>query len=141
MEVSLRHRNKADFDHELVWGAIGLLVLLVARFAPVHLLPLRPCPFLHLTGIPCLTCGMTRCFVAMSRLDIFTAWRFSPLGAALYVGIVVYVIYAAVVLIGRLPRIRVRFGSVWELRAIVAVAAAIAVANWLYLIAVWPTGP
>ena len=138
MVIRLRPKTKTDFDHELVWGTIGLLVLLVARFVPIHLLPLRPCPFLRITGVPCLTCGMTRCFLAMSRLDVVTAWQFSPLGTVLYVAVVCYVIYAAVVLIGRLPRIRIRFRSIWELRAIVAVLAVLAIANWIYLILIWP---
>ncbi|NOZ24286.1 MAG: DUF2752 domain-containing protein [Planctomycetes bacterium] len=141
MVIRLRPKTETDFDHELVWGTIGLLVLLVARFVPTHLLPLRPCPFLHITGIPCPTCGMTRCFLAMSRQDVLAAWRFSPLGAVLYVLTVCYVVYAAIVLIGRLPRIRIRFRSIWELRALVAVIAAIAIANWIHLIVTWPPCP
>jgi len=124
----------------MLWGAIGLLVVLAARFYPFHVLPLRACPFLTITGLPCPTCGMTRCFMAMSRLDLAAGWRLSPLGAVLFVGTACYVVYAAVVLIGRLPRIRVRFRSVWELRALVAAVVVVVLVNWVYIVLSWPPG-
>lgn len=42
------------------------------------------CPFLELTGLPCLFCGMTRSWMAMGGLDMGEALRFHPLGPALF---------------------------------------------------------
>ncbi|MFA5809641.1 MAG: DUF2752 domain-containing protein [Thermoleophilia bacterium] len=42
------------------------------------------CPFLELTGIPCLFCGMTRSFMSMGGLDIGQAFTFHPLGPVFF---------------------------------------------------------
>lgn len=42
------------------------------------------CPFLELSGLPCLFCGMTRSFMSMGGLDIGQAFTFHPLGPAFY---------------------------------------------------------
>lgn len=38
-----------------------------------------PCPFRHLTGIPCPSCGMSRAWVAALRLDFAAAFSHHPL--------------------------------------------------------------
>lgn len=38
------------------------------------------CAFRLLTGLDCPSCGMTRAFRAMSRLDVAGAFRYNPLG-------------------------------------------------------------
>jgi Protein of unknown function (DUF2752) len=70
------------FGHAEVFAAVGLLSLLVARFAPV-LSTGFVCPLRALAGIPCATCGMTRAFVALARGEPGAAWAASPLGALL----------------------------------------------------------
>lgn len=123
-----------EFDHEMVWGTISLLVLLAARFFPLGTAPMPACVFLAITGLPCPSCGMTRCFMAMSRLDFWTAWRMNPLGTALFVAMVCYAVYALIVVVGRLPRVRIEFASVWELRALLAAAVLLFAVNWAYLL-------
>ncbi len=38
-----------------------------------------PCPFRSLTGIPCPTCGLTRSFAALTRLDFSESFYYHPL--------------------------------------------------------------
>ena len=137
MEVRATSRNKTDFDHEMVWGTIGLVILLAARFFPFEYVHLPRCVFLAITGRPCVSCGMTRCFIAMSRFHLAAAWRINPLGAVLFVATACYVIYAAVVVIAKLPRIRIKCTSRWEVGALIAAAFLIVAANWTYLVLTW----
>ncbi len=48
------------------------------RFLPVNHLP-ATCVFYHVTGYPCLTCGMTRATIALAHLDLRRAMEFHPL--------------------------------------------------------------
>lgn len=109
-----------------------------ARFlasAPA-LLALAPrCPFLHLTGLPCATCGFTRAFVRAATFDPSGALSVSPLGAALFA---CCAILAGWVALARafprrihLPTLRVRSG--WLRRF--GIPAAILL-NWSYAIAI-----
>lgn len=43
------------------------------------------CPFLELSGLPCLFCGMTRSFMAMGGMDVGQAFTFHPLGPVFYI--------------------------------------------------------
>ncbi|MFA6002145.1 MAG: DUF2752 domain-containing protein, partial [Thermoleophilia bacterium] len=42
------------------------------------------CPFLELSGLPCLFCGMTRSFMSMGGLDVGQAFTFHPLGPVFF---------------------------------------------------------
>ncbi len=48
-------------------------VILIARLCQI------PCLFKTLFGIPCMTCGMTRAYLALFRLDIKGAFAYHPL--------------------------------------------------------------
>lgn len=57
-------------------GAAGIaLAGPLARLLP-HLLP--ACPFKALTGLPCATCGLTRCCIALSGGQWSEAFRWHP---------------------------------------------------------------
>jgi hypothetical protein len=60
----------------------GLTLLLLARFFPFGTLP-PLCTFKRFTGLPCLTCGMTRSWVAVSHGDLAQALAWNPGGAML----------------------------------------------------------
>lgn len=60
----------------------GVTLLLLARLFPFGSLP-PLCTFKHLTGLPCLTCGMTRSWVALVHGDVAQALAWNPAGAAL----------------------------------------------------------
>ncbi len=88
----------APFPHEAVWGGLLLLGALAARYAPHDLFP--ACAFKQLTGQPCLSCGGTRAVRALASLDVGLAFTMNPLVALFGLLAAVYVVYAALVLLG-----------------------------------------
>lgn len=54
--------------------AIGLVALL-----PLAHLPFSLCVFKAVTGLPCMTCGTTRAFTRLGRLDLAGALAMNPL--------------------------------------------------------------
>src|ERR1700730_11286981 len=123
------------FNHELVWLAVSAAAL-VAGVVWLGLgLPTLRCPFLAVTGYPCLTCGATRCTIALLHGNLSLAWSWNPLAFVALCGVAVFDLYAVVVLLGRTPRIRVIDWTRAEKNAVrIAVVALIAV-NWIYLLA------
>ena len=96
-------------------------------------LPTPFCPLHALTGIPCPTCGMTRGLVCLLQGQIEEALLFNPLMMVALLSALLYLLYAGVVVIGRLPRLR------WEpLSQTAAICVRIGVVlliavNWIYL--------
>ncbi|MDQ2084977.1 DUF2752 domain-containing protein [Herbivorax sp. ANBcel31] len=58
-----------------------------------------PCSFKKLTGYNCPSCGMTRCFVYMSRLKFNLAWDITKAGVLLYIFCMVQIPYRLLLLI------------------------------------------
>jgi uncharacterized protein DUF2752 len=123
------------FNHELVWLAVSAAAL-VGGAVWFHLgLPSLSCPFLAVTGYPCLTCGATRCAIALLHGDFSLAWSWNPLASAALCGVALFDLYALIVLLARSPRLRVIDWTHAEKNAVrIAVIALIAV-NWAYLLA------
>ena len=132
--MNWRRLRPGEIDHEALWLAVSLSAL-GGAWLWLHLaLPLPGCAFHRLTGLPCPTCGMTRCL----RYAFHEHWRaaasVNPLGFFGYGAIIVYDMYAATVLALRLPRLRLETipaslgGSVRY-----AVIAAV-LANWAWLL-------
>jgi hypothetical protein len=125
--------SEPGVDHELIWGAIGLLTLVAARLVPLALTDWYKCPFHTFTGIPCLTCGMTRAFRHVVHFRFAEAFSLNPLGSALCIFTALYVLYALALIVLRLPRPRVRLESRaarWTLRLGLPL---ILLVNWVYL--------
>lgn len=97
-------------------------------------LPTPLCPLHALTEIPCPTCGSTRAASALLLGDLNTALIRNPLMTAALLAAVLYLLYAAVVVIGRLPRVRIESLSPTEARMIRVLAILLIAANWGYLI-------
>jgi len=51
-----------------------------------------PCPFFHLTGLPCPGCGLTRAFVCIAHGHGSEAFHWHPLGPLLFGGAALYVV-------------------------------------------------
>jgi hypothetical protein len=62
------------------------------------------------------------------------AFSYNPLMSAVFLGATLYVLYAAVVIIGRLPRVRIESLTPTEARVIRVLAILLIATNWLYLL-------
>lgn len=130
----LRRPREGETDGELlalaVLGLGGAMVIAWMHWK----LPTPQCPFLALTGQPCLTCGGTRCLRNLLEGHLVTSFAWNPLVFLGTVATALFAGYATVVTTFRLPRIR--FGTVGPRAALalrLTVVAALA-ANWIYLI-------
>ncbi len=116
-----------------IFGAIGVVVGLAVTVLHLDRLPLVICAFKGITGLPCPTCGSTRALGRLLAFDLAGALTMNPLatlGAAL-------VAVWALVDLALLPRRRALSLEVhprlaWGLRAL---ALALFLANWVYLLA------
>ena len=107
MRLVWRRLPTAGPDHELIWlvVSVGVLAGGVAWFALGLAWP--QCPFLAMTGLPCLTCGATRATIALFHGDFLSAFSWNPLAFLALCGVAVFDLYAIVVLLGRAPRLRI----------------------------------
>ena len=96
--------------------------------------PTPLCPLHALSGIPCPTCGTTRAATALLHGDFKTPFLLNPLMAGSLMASGLYVVYAAVVVIGQLPRVRIESITLSEARMIRVLAILLIAANWLYLL-------
>lgn len=138
LRLRLERPAPGEVDHELLWGAL-LLVLFAAAWAlPFwrQSLPFYFCPFKQLTGLPCVLCGGTRTLCALTRGRWGVAFGLNPLAALAGLLGALYALYAAgAVATGRRLRLSPA-GASGRARLIFLLAAAAAVAaNWAYLIA------
>ncbi|MFQ5744104.1 MAG: DUF2752 domain-containing protein [Acidobacteriota bacterium] len=127
------HRAAAG-DLELLGVWVGVAALLLAWTYPLWSQTVSlACPMRSLTGVPCPTCGGTRAVVAAARGDWKLALGFNPLIGMAGVGLLVYVPWAAAVVVGDWRRPR---WSVFSRRLGAGLLLAVIVANWLYLVTV-----
>jgi Protein of unknown function (DUF2752) len=104
-------------------------------------LPWPRCLFLNLTGHPCLTCGATRAGIQFFHGNLLAAWRWNPLAFAVFCGLTIFDIYAAVILVTGAPRLRIQTVTSTErkwMRILILVLLAL---NWIYLLVTWEGRP
>jgi hypothetical protein len=132
--MHLRRLRPGEFDHERVWLAVSLVSALIGWAVLQAGLPLPQCTWHQVTGLPCPGCGGTRCVRALVEGSLWKAFMMNPL-AFIGLGLIgLYDLYAATVLIFRLPRIRIDHMPEW-LGSITRFGAAAAVlGNWAWLI-------
>ena len=132
MRLTLRRLSAAELDPELVAFAV---LAASGAFATAWLalkLPTPVCVFHQLTGLPCLTCGGTRCMKNLLAGHVGTALGWNPLVFIFFVAAGVFLIYAAAVTALRLPRIRVDSVTPREANILRLVIVLVAAANWIY---------
>jgi hypothetical protein len=135
MRVVWRRMPAAGFDHELVWLSVSLAALAGGAAWLAIGLGWPQCPFLAMTGWPCLTCGATRATIAFLNGDLLQAFSWNPLAFLALCGVAVFDVYAVIVLLGRRPRLRMVDWARTEKNAVrIAVVCALLL-NWLYLLA------
>lgn len=135
MRVVWRRMPAAGFDHELVWLLVSLAALAGgAAWMWLGLAGPR-CPFLAMTGWPCLTCGATRATIAVLRGDVLQAFSWNPLAFLALCGVAVFDLYAVVVLLGRAPRLRIVEWTRAEKNILRIAVVSGLLLNWMYLLA------
>ena len=98
-------------------------------------MPWPGCWVRRLTGLPCPTCGATHCALSLAHGDLAGAWWHNPLIFICYGGTLLINLYAAAVLLFRLPRLRLANLPSQIKRTLGALAIVALTANWIYLLA------
>jgi hypothetical protein len=135
MRLVWRSRSANEPDHELIWLAVSAGSIALGAGWLALGLAWPQCPFFAFTGMPCVTCGATRCTIAFLHGNFLAALRWNPLVWAGLCGIVVFDLYAAIVLIGRQPRLRIVDWSVGEKKMVRIAVISLLALNWIYLLA------
>jgi hypothetical protein len=137
MQVVARRLERGEVDHELVWLGASLASLGMAVAWFMLGLPWPHCVFHDLTGLPCITCGMTRCGIQFFHGHFLAALKWNPLVFALLCGLTAFDLYAFATLATGGPRLRICFCTQAAKTFVrVAVIAALAL-NWIYLLSHW----
>ena len=137
MQIVARRLDRSEIDHELVWLGASLVSLGLAAAWFALGLPWPRCAFHDLTGLPCVTCGMTRSAIQFFHGNFLPALRWNPLVFVALCGLSIFDAYAFVVLVSRAPRLRIaQFSSAGKtfVRALVVTSLG---ANWGYLLLHW----
>jgi len=134
MRLVSRPLAPKEFDHELVWLSVSVAVLVMGGGWLWLGLSLPHCPFLAVTGYPCLTCGATRCAIAFGHGHLLEAWGWNPLAFVAICGVILFDIYAAIVLAARWPRLRVVDWTRLEKNIFRVAVVGLIVLNWIYLL-------
>jgi Protein of unknown function (DUF2752) len=135
MRLLWRRRSAKEPDHELIWFAVSVACIAGAAVWLGRALPWPGCAFLALTGLPCVTCGATRSMVALLHGNFLAALRWNPLAFLMLGGLVVFDLYAALVLVGRTARLRIVDWTVIEKNGARIVVIGLLALNWIYLLA------
>ena len=111
--------------------------LLLAAWVPLKSLPLIPCTFLLVTGLPCPFCGTTRAFWAMGQGDWTGALQLAPLGVLVYLAAAVLFAWNGAALLWRVRLGRgpaLRWGRKKACRLFAAAGLALLL-HWIYRLA------
>lgn len=131
--VSWRPLHPGELDHEKLWLVVGGGACLLGGTWLAMDLPMPECNFKRFTGLPCPTCGSTRAVRALHDADLLGAMQWNPLVTLGFAAVALYLVYAAVVLIFRLPRFRPPPPSARRKLAIRIGVITILLVNWAYL--------
>ena len=125
--------HEMDFEGWFFFGSAALAIGCLTWLA--WGLPWPRCWVRHLLGVPCPTCGSTRCALALAHGDLHRAIALNPMMFCVYAATIGYDLYSSVVLLFRLPRIR--FGPLRaEIKRGLEILVVVAIVlNWLYLLA------
>src|ERR1044072_1525105 len=111
MRFRIQRLAPGEIDHELLWLGVSLASLGLAAVWLTVGLPWPRCVFHDLTGLPCITCGMTRCGSHFFHGHFSAALRWNPLVFTLLCGLTAFDLYAFATLAARGPRLRIYFDT------------------------------
>jgi len=120
----------------MTWLAVSLGAVALATVWFALGLPWPLCAFHELTGLPCVSCGMTRCGIQFLHGHFLAALKWNPLVFAVLCGVTAFDLYALATLTTRAPRLRIAFGPREKKFARGIVIGALAL-NWIYLLMHW----
>jgi len=137
MQLCRRRLKPGETDHELIWLSVSLVSLgLAAAWLTVGL-PWPRCAFHEITGLPCITCGMTRCSIQFFHAHFLAALEWNPLVFTAFCSLTAFDLYAFATLATRGPRLRICFRTqTAKTFARIAVISEL-VLNWIYLLMHW----
>jgi Protein of unknown function (DUF2752) len=134
----VRHRLvPPELDHELIWLTVSFGSLAFAAIWLAFGLPWPRCAFHDVTGLPCVTCGMTRSAIQFFHGNFLLALRWNPIVFVALCGLSIFDAYAFVVLVARAPRLRIAKFSSAEKTFVRALVVTSLGANWGYLLLHW----
>jgi hypothetical protein len=137
MRLCVRRLTPGEIDHELIWLSVSLVSLGLAAVWLTIGLPWPRCAFHEMTGLPCVTCGMTRCGIQFFHAHFLAAFEWNPLVFAVLSGLTMFDIYAFATLAAHGPRLRIYCCTpTAKIFVRVAVISALAL-NWIYLLMHW----
>jgi uncharacterized protein DUF2752 len=137
MRIVRRPLAPCETNHELVWLSATLVSLGLATGWFVLGLPWPRCVFHELIGLPCLTCGMTRCGIQFFHGHFLAALKWNPLVFTALCGVIAFDLYAFATLTTRAPRLRICFCT-QRAKMLMRVSIIFALAlNWIYLLLHW----
>lgn len=137
MRIVTRRLDRGEVDYELVYLGASLTSLSLAAVWFALGLPWPNCVFHDITGLPCLTCGMTRCGIQFFHGHFLMALKWNPLVFTALCVVIAFDVYVLAMLVTRAPRLRIHLSTQREktfLRASVVSALAL---NWMYLLLHW----
>jgi hypothetical protein len=134
MRLVWRRLPPGGSDHELLWLVVSMTGAVARGLWLGFGLPWPHCPFLAMTGFPCLTCGATRCALNLFHGSFLQAFWWNPLAFAALCGAALFDLYSALVLLARLPRLRLVDWTRPEKHAVRIGVLALIAANWIYLL-------
>lgn len=135
MRVIWRRNSPGAFDYELVWLSVSVLSAVFGLLWLHFAMPWPGCPFLAITGYPCLTCGATRCAIALAHGNFSAAWVWNPFALISLCAVAFFDLYAAIVLLTRGPRLRLIDWTRPQKNAFRLATIALIALNWIYLLA------
>jgi uncharacterized protein DUF2752 len=132
----LWHRRSANEpDHELIWLAVSAASIAGGVAWLAMALPWPRCPFLAVTDLPCVTCGATRSTIAFLHGNFLAALRWNPLAFVAFCALIVFDLYAVIVIAGRTARLRIVDWTAREKNVARITVLSLLALNWIYLLA------
>lgn len=77
--------SKRRMFNKTFFGIVLFAILIFSLVIDPHRVSVSDCAFRNLTGYPCPTCGLTRSFYAMTRLNLSDAFMYHPFGPVLFI--------------------------------------------------------
>jgi hypothetical protein len=134
MRLRVQCLAPGEIDHELIWLSVSLISLGLATAWLTAGLPWPRCAFHEITGLPCITCGMTRCAIQFFHAHFLAALKWNPLIFTALCGLTAFDLYAFATLATGGPRLRISLCTQTAKTFARIAVIAVLVLNWIYLL-------